>query len=277
MSVENHFQFAKSESHNDIILLEASMRDFTFCKHAHEEFSFGITLAGRQDFFSLGKHHKSHAGNVMAINPGDAHDGHVGTSDTLRYKMLYIHPDTLAPMLQQAGIHNAADFRIKETVQDNPAMQQHILRLFNLVEDPATSSLAYYSALYEFAVLLAKQEEGIEQGAIYRRRDSALERAREYLHAHLNQELSLDDLSAEVHMSKFHFLRRFKEYFGMTPHQYWLNYRINRAKDALEAGTPLADIVFDYGFNDLSHFNRRFKPAYGKTPYQFQRDFLQGK
>lgn len=275
MSVENSFQFAKNERHNDIILLEASMRDFTFCKHAHEEFSFGITLAGRQDFFSLGKHHKSHAGNVMAINPGDAHDGHVGTSDTLRYKMLYVHPDKLAPMLQQAGIRNAKDFRIEETVQDNPVLQQHILRLFNLVESNNTSAMAYSSALFEFAVFLAQQE-GIDQKHIYRQKDSALERAREYLHAHLNEEVSLDKLSGEVHMSKYHFLRRFKDYFGMTPHQYWLNYRINRAKDALEAGVPLADIVFDYGFNDLSHLNRRFKPAYGKTPYQFQRDFLRG-
>lgn len=276
MSVENHFQFAKNDSHQDIILLEASMRDFAFCKHAHEEFSFGITLAGRQDFLSLGKHHKSHAGNVIAINPDDAHDGHVGTSDTLRYKMLYVHPDQLNPMLKQAGIQKPESFRIKETVQDNPAMQQHILRLFALVENPNTPTIAYSSALYEFAVLLARQE-GIHQGQVYRLKDSALERAREYLHAHLNQEVSLDALSAEVHMSKFHFLRRFKDYFGMTPHQYWLNYRINRAKDALEAGTPLADIVFDYGFNDLSHFNRRFKPAYGKTPYQFQRDFLQAR
>ncbi len=275
MSVDNNFQFAKNESHQDIILLEASMRDFTFCKHAHEEFSFGITLAGRQDFFSLGTHHKSHAGNVMAINPGDAHDGHAGGSDTLRYKMLYVHPDKLAPMLKQAGIHNAAHFRIKETVQDNPGLQRHIFNLFSLVENPHTSAMAYTSALYEFALFLAQQE-GIEQGQVYRQRDPVLERAREYLHAHLNEEVSLDRLSGEVHMSKYHFLRRFKDYFGMTPHQYWLNYRINRAKEALEAGVPLADIVFDYGFNDLSHLNRRFKPAYGKTPYQFQRDFLRG-
>ena len=275
MSVENRFQFAKNDSHQDIILLEASMRDFTFCKHAHEEYSFGITLAGRQDFFSLGTHHKSHAGNVMAINPGDAHDGHAGGSDTLRYKMLYVHPDKLAPMLKQAGIRDAENFRIKDTVQDNPVLQRHIYHLFNLVENPHTSIMAYSSALYEFALYLAQQE-GIHEHKCYRHKDSALERAREYLHAHLNEELSLDTLSGEVNMSKFHFLRRFKDYFGMTPHQYWLNYRINRAKDALEAGMPLADIVFDHGFNDLSHLNRRFKPVYGKTPYQFQRDFLRG-
>lgn len=275
MTVDNNFQFAKSKSHKDIILLKASMRDFTFCKHAHEEFLFGITLAGRQDFFSLGKYHKSHAGNVMAINPGDVHDGQVGTNDTLRYKMLYIHPDKLTPMLEQAGIRQAVNFRIEDTVQVNPIMQQHILRLFHLMENPKTSDIAHSSALFEFATCLAQQD-GIEQTQLYRQRDSVLERAREYLHAHLNEEVSLDALSAEVHISKYHFLRRFKDYFGMTPHQYWVNYRINRAKEALEAGRSLADIVFDHGFNDLSHLNRRFKPVYGKTPHQFQQDFLRG-
>lgn len=273
MSVDNRFQFAKNDHHNDIILLDASMNDFSYVRHAHEEFSFGITLTGRQDFFSQGEHHKSHAGNAIVINPGDVHDGHAGGQDTLHYKMLYVHPDKLVPMLESAGMKDANHFRIKESVHLNHALQQHIRHLSHLVEETGTSAMAYSSALFEFAVFLTQQQ-GLGQSHSYRKKDPVLERAREYLHAHLNEEVSLDRLSAEVHMSKFHFLRRFKDYFGMTPHQYWLNYRINRAKEALEAGLPLADIVFDYGFNDLSHLNRRFKPAYGKTPFQFQRDFL---
>ncbi len=75
-------------------------------------------------------------------------------------------------------------------------------------------------------------------------------------------------------MSKYHFLRLFKEYTGMTPHQYWLNIRINRGRQALRSGVPVSDIANHLGFNDLSHFNRRFKPVFGITPRQYQQLIL---
>ena len=66
----------------------------------------------------------------------------------------------------------------------------------------------------------------------------------------------------------------FRRQFGITPHQYIVNNRINRAREALESGALLEDVVFDYRFSDLSHFNRRFKPIYGTTPKQYQQSFL---
>ncbi|MCW4628880.1 MULTISPECIES: AraC family transcriptional regulator [Marinomonas] len=278
MSAENRFQFAKSAVLDEVMLLEASMSDFSYGTHAHEEFSFGVTLSGRQDFFALGEHHKSYAGNVIVFNPEDAHDGHSGGDDTLHYKMLYVHPDQLSPMLASAGVRRAQDFRIEHTVQHDAVLKTHILRLAALVESTSTSALEYSSALFEFAEYLARQK-GIQRSVSLdkskrRAKDPVFERVRDYLHAHVGEEVSLDELSQVAHMSKYHLLRCFRDYFGMTPHQYWQNYRINRAKEALELGMPLADVAFTFGFSDLSYFNRRFKPMFGLTPYQFRRTLL---
>lgn len=73
-------------------------------------------------------------------------------------------------------------------------------------------------------------------------------------------------------MSKYHFLRLFRQQFGMTPHQYVLNCSVNAARSALDQGSPLTEIALRFGFADLSHFNRRFKRIYGMTPFQYQRD-----
>lgn len=278
MSTENRFQFAKSAVLDEIMLLEASMSDFSYGTHAHEEFSFGVTLSGRQDFFALGEHHKSHAGNVIVFNPEDAHDGHSGADDPLHYKMLYVHPDQLSPMLESAGVRRARDFRIEHPVQNDTVLKTHILRLAALVESSSTSALEYTSALFEFAEYLARQK-GIQRSVSLvkskrRTKDPVFERVRDYLHAHVGEEVSLDELSQLAHMSKYHLLRCFRDYFGMTPHQYWQNYRINCAKEALELGMPLADVAFTFGFTDLSYFNRRFKPMFGLTPYQFRRTLL---
>lgn len=273
MSTENRFQFAKSVAFNEVMLLEASMNDFAYDTHAHEEFSFGVTLSGRQDFFALGEHHKSHSGNVIVFNPEDAHDGHSGGDDTLHYKMLYVHPDQLSPMLESAGVRRAKDFRVEQMVQVDPVLKAHILRLAQLVENSTTSAFEYSSALFEFAEYLARQK-GIQVESKLRSKDPVFERVREYLHAHVGEDVSLDALSQVAHMSKYHLLRCFRDYFGMTPHQYWQNYRINRAKQAIERGMPLADVAFMFGFTDLSYFNRRFKPVFGVTPYQFRRHLL---
>jgi len=273
MSKENSFLFAKHSDLNDIMLLDASMNDFSYGMHAHETFSFGVTLSGRQDFFALGEHHKSHRGDVIVFNPDDAHDGHSGGDDTLHYKMLYVHPDHLVPMLESAGIKDAKAFRVESAVQNNPILRQHILRLADLVESSTTSPLEYSSAVFEFSECLALQK-GVPQERKVQAKDSLLERIREYLHSHVSDEVSLDELSRVVHMSKYHLLRCFKDYFGMTPHQYWQNYRMNRVKEALELGMPLADVAFTFGFTDVSYLNRRFKPVFGVTPYQFRRHFL---
>lgn len=54
MPADNHFKFSQSEALSGVRVLEASMADFAYDKHAHEEYSFGLTLAGEQHFASEG-------------------------------------------------------------------------------------------------------------------------------------------------------------------------------------------------------------------------------
>lgn len=271
--LDNRFQFAKNTFNSEVMLLDASMSDFSYDTHAHEEFSFGVTLSGRQDFFARGEHHKSHPNNVIIFNPDDAHDGHSGGDNPLHYKMLYVHPNQLTPMLESAGITKADNFRVHQCVQVNPALQHHILYLAHLIEDNNTSTMHYDSALFDFAQCLAVQE-GLQVQESCLPKDPVFERVRDYLHSNLTNEVSLDDLSQVAHMSKYHLLRCFKAYFGMTPHKYWQSHRLNKARKAIELGMPIADVVYTFGFNDLSYFNRCFKPVFGMTPYQFRRDLL---
>jgi AraC family transcriptional regulator len=94
----------------------------------------------------------------------------------------------------------------------------------------------------------------------------------EYIHDHLDAELSLDHLAAVAHLSPYHFARRFKNSTGLPPHQYVIACRVERAKDLLRQRDrlPLADVAMEVGFSDQSHFTRHFKRLVGVTPRQFQ-------
>ena len=91
--------------------------------------------------------------------------------------------------------------------------------------------------------------------------------ALDYLKAHSDELLTLDDLSTVACMSKFHFLRCFRALTGITPHQYLLALRLRRAAlKLLTSSAPIASIAFEMGFGDLSTFNNRFRASFGMSP-----------
>lgn len=79
--------------------------------------------------------------------------------------------------------------------------------------------------------------------------------------------LTLAALAREAGLSRFHFLRAFRQQVGMTPHQYLLHHRLQRAAVAIRTTVhPIATIALDAGFNDLSTFGRQFHRALGCSP-----------
>jgi AraC family transcriptional regulator len=96
----------------------------------------------------------------------------------------------------------------------------------------------------------------------------------EYIHEHLDAELSLDHLAAVARMSPYHFARLFKNSTGLPPHQYVIARRVERAKELLRDRDPLplAEVAIETGFSSQSHFTRHFKRCVGVTPRRFRTD-----
>ncbi|MGB0563269.1 MAG: helix-turn-helix transcriptional regulator [Spirulinaceae cyanobacterium] len=93
----------------------------------------------------------------------------------------------------------------------------------------------------------------------------------DYIEAQLTADLNLSDLALEAGLSKFHFSRLFKSVMGITPHQYVLKRRIEKAAKRLKQGEPIAQIAHLFRFTDQSHFTRVFKQFKGMTPKSFMK------
>jgi AraC-like DNA-binding protein len=101
---------------------------------------------------------------------------------------------------------------------------------------------------------------------------STLRRIREYVDAHLDQNIALESLAATADLSLYHFARTFKQSEGTTPHAFVLERRLAKARDLLTAtDLPLSEIAFAVGFADQSHLARRFRQIVGMSPGQFRR------
>ncbi|MFM9264782.1 helix-turn-helix domain-containing protein [Tychonema sp. BBK16] len=97
-----------------------------------------------------------------------------------------------------------------------------------------------------------------------------LQQITEYINEHLHEDIKLIELAAIAQISPYHFLRLFKQSMGITPHQYILRRRIDKAKYLLrDRELSIAEIALGVGFCDQSHFTRCFKRMLGMTPKQF--------
>lgn len=98
---------------------------------------------------------------------------------------------------------------------------------------------------------------------------SKLALVKDYIHNHLHQDLKLAEIAAIAQLSPYHFLRLFKLRTGITPHQYILQCRVNRAKYLLQhSHWSIVEIAAQTGFCDQSHLTRYFKRLIGVTPTQ---------
>lgn len=95
-----------------------------------------------------------------------------------------------------------------------------------------------------------------------------------YIEKHLDQVLSVEQLSEVACFSRFHFHRQFGQYCGVSVSRYITLMRLKRASYCLVQQTPakIIDIALDAGFENPESFSRAFKNTFGLTPSEFRKE-----
>lgn len=93
-----------------------------------------------------------------------------------------------------------------------------------------------------------------------------------YLENHYADSVRLDDVAREVHLSKRHLLRMFKEATGLTPGAYLLQVRVARGAERLRLGEDnVTEAAWQAGFNDSNYFTRQFRRLMGMSPSEYRK------
>lgn len=101
-----------------------------------------------------------------------------------------------------------------------------------------------------------------------------LESAKGYINNNYNNDISLSDISGYVYLSTSHFARVFKKQYGISPIQYLLGVRIEKAKTLLEeTNLKVGDIASSVGFSAQQRFNDIFKKHLGVSPSEYRQKY----
>lgn len=244
----------------DITALSAKMQKFSYKKHAHEEYALGVTLNGVQKYNLDGSNLESYKNGVMLFNPEQLHNGQSGSKDeALDYVMLYIKPELFLEAIGKKEI-----VKFSSAIVYNDRLKQDIYNLSCAVLNKKDISLCN-----ELLLNLADNFSSKDFIVDYKKENHLIKKAKEMIYYELSDILNIDEISKELNLTKFQFIRMFKANTGITPYQFFLNCKLIHAKSYLEQTKDIYATVVEYGFSDLSHLNRHFKKVYGITAYEY--------
>lgn len=157
----------------------------------------------------------------------------------------------------------------------NPQLEQLLRLLQSELHQGGRMGRLYVESLANALVVNLLQDHSATQPRVAQFEgglgDRKLLQVTSYIDNALDQDIKLADLAQLLGMSQSHFSRLFKRSVGLSPHQYLLQQRVERAKQLLKhTNRPLIDIALACGFDSHSHFSRQFRQTTGITPKAYR-------
>ena len=203
-------------------------------------------------------------GAIGVEEPGETHTC-LRVYSPIRYCMLRLSP---ALVQEAAAEMTLGQVHFPSALSPRPGLYRLFSLFYASVVDDDTL-LEQQTRLTDVLRALLSESRVPQPLAAPRVSQRSLERAREYLEAHVNEPVGLHELAGVADLSRFHLSRTFAQRFGLSPHAYQNQLRLRDVRERLRQGTRLHSI--EAGFFDQSHMIRHFRDSMGMTPGEFAR------
>ncbi|AIR91244.1 AraC family transcriptional regulator [Pseudomonas cremoricolorata] len=252
--------------------LRAHFVGHAYDPHWHDSFLVGVTEQGVQQFNCRRRRHQSTPGQVFLLEPGELHDGHAPSADGFTYSMLHLPPQWLERELRALFEHapQQALPGFADTLNADPQLAAATVRAFHAVHGKELR-IVRETASDDLLCALTRHLHWRQRLAIDPRLPLTAQRAREYLHAHVAEDIGLEQLAAACNTDRYRLTRAFKAAYGLAPHAYLIQLRLTQARQLLSRGQTPAAVAARLGFADQSHLGRWFRRAYRLTPADYRK------
>ena len=256
--------------------------------HWHEEIQFSLLLEGEMITTAQGQDYHLHAGEGFFINSNLSHMSRPATDpDESRFLSLNVQPSLLTlfhgSVVEQKYYLPYLDDPSFQMIHLVPEIswQDRILAdlqaLFSLVQNkPFGFELDAYSyLLLIWRQLLDNMEEPEQKPVIERQEAHSI---LSYIQENYTEDLTLDQVSAHVHLSKSECCDLFRSSYDTTIFSFLSDYRLEKSILLLrDTNRSVSQIAADVGFKGTSYFIKCFREKTGQTPLQYRRSVLKKK
>ncbi len=246
--------------------------------HYHEFDKIVITLSDGVRYVVEGRTYYLKPWDLLFVRHGQIHRPLASPNIAYERIVIWVNPDYLT-RFNTEDMDLSACFNMSETTGSSlfrPSSEQKLDLIKREAElesemcsDPQGRDIAVQCAFLRFMVEIGRKTMLGGGATVGYKADSKVERILQYINENLNADLSIDALSAKFFISKYYFMRRFKESTGYTVHNYIIQKRLIRAAELIAGGQPAAYAAEEAGFSDYSVFLRAFRKNFGVSPREF--------
>lgn len=247
--------------------------------HYHEFDKAVVFYSGNVDYIIEGITYSLQPGDILFVRHNAIHKPVIRADADYERAVLWIRPGFLE---SQAGIEQSLGTCFDLSLERRACLYRppaevrgRIRRLISeletaLGEERFGSALLadtyFLQLMVEFNRCVLEETPLLPQDV-----DPKIDEALRYINNNLSSDLSVDSLAAMCYLSRYYFMRRFKDSTGYTVHNYICQKRLSAAAEALEGGSSVTEAALSVGFSEYSSFLRAFKKMYGTTPGEYLR------
>lgn len=248
----------------------ASVDDRPF-EQQHDGFTIAVVLDGVFTYRSETGRQLLHPGALLLGNHGRCYECGHEHSDGDRCISISYRPDFFAEIA--CGVTGSGRFTFPNGMLPQGKKQAFVSAGLAALTDELLPHFAE-----DFAVMLAEKAIAAASGQSQSYRKAAPQHQRRiasairYMEENFREPVGLRELAEASHLSKYHFLRTFRQVTGNTPYQYLLSIRMRRVAIALAtSNVSISQLAYEMGFGDLSTFNGQFRGFHGMNPSEFRK------
>lgn len=282
------FSLNQSMSAPEMELYHYRNEAITFQKvqpHRHDHYEFYFFRSGNIKYTVLSRQYHLQPGDFLVIDPGELHYPEIQMSDrNQNYErfVFWIRTAYLQNILEEYPCLRTLWNRKKEGGTSRFRPTNSTFRMLDIIcqsllnadrgkQDPFRP--AAVSSLF-VQLLVAMNRVAAEQpySALPETQLDLYAHVIDYIHRHIKEAITLDDLSSALFVSKGYISRVFREHLGISVHQYILRLKTDNILNDVKNGATLSSAAEQYGFSSYSSFYRHCMNAYGVSPKEMLKE-----
>ncbi|MGK9173544.1 AraC family transcriptional regulator [Yokenella regensburgei] len=252
--------------------IRAHFEGHAYDPHWHDSYLVGITLSGTQEFHCRRERHRSVPGDAFLLEPGEIHDGDAPVEGGFTYLTFYLDEGWLNSTLRGLydSVPSSYSLHFSRTMAREPLLARAISQTFYSLHSEEMR-IVQQSAMDNLLGQLTRHTQWRKRLPSQLQSAAVAHRARDYLHAHIGENIGLSDLARETGTDRFTLTRCFKREFHLSPHAWLIQLRLANARSRLARGEQPASVAAALGFADQSHLGRWFQRAYRLSPAHYRK------